>query len=375
MKRVVVASDSFKGCLSSLQVADAVEAGVKSVCPSCEVVKLSVADGGEGTVQALATAMNGEIVTVLVKDPLGRDISASYAMIRETGTAVIEVSAASGLTLLSPQERNPLAASSYGSGQLVSDALSRGCRNILMCIGGSAVNDAGMGMLSALGFRFLDADGNRLEGSGADMAKVCDVDSSQVDPALGETVFTVACDVDSPFCGPRGAAYVFAPQKGAGPDDVKILDEGMSHFACVIREMTGTDVMNIQGAGAAGGVGGAMASFLGAELKRGAEMVLDAVRLDELLSAADLVITGEGCVDGQTLTGKLPYCVAQRSAKAEVPVVAICGRAEVYECQYLDAIIPVTPDGMSLNEAMLPSVASENIKKAVASFIHDSLHI
>ena len=375
MKRVVVASDSFKGCLSSLQVADAVEAGVKSVYPSCEVVKLSVADGGEGTVQALSDAMNGEIVSILVKDPLGREVSASYAMIREKETAVIEVSAASGLTLLSPQERNPLAASSYGSGQIISDALSRGCRNFLMCIGGSAVNDAGMGMLSALGFRFLDEEGNRLEGSGADMSEVCDVDLSQVHPALGEAVFTVACDVDSPFCGTQGAAYVFAPQKGASPEQVKILDEGMSHFASVMKKLTGIDVINIPGAGAAGGIGGAMASFLGAELKSGAEMVLDAVRFDEVLSDTDMVITGEGCLDGQTMTGKLPYCVAQRSAKAEVPVAAVCGRAEVDECQYFGAIIPVTPAAMPLNEAMIPSVASENIKKAVASFLHDRLHI
>ena len=375
MKRVVVASDSFKGCLSSLQVADAVEAGVKSVCPSCEVVKLAVADGGEGTVQALATAMNGEIVSILVKDPLGREVSASYAMIREKETAVIEVSAASGLTLLSPQERNPLAASSYGSGQIISDALSRGCRNFLMCIGGSAVNDAGMGMLSALGFRFLDEEGNRLEGSGADMSEVCDVDLSQVDPALGEAVFTVACDVDSPFCGTQGAAYVFAPQKGASPEQVKILDEGMSHFASVMKKLTGIDVINIPGAGAAGGIGGTMASFLGSELKSGAEMVLDAVRFDEVLYDTDMVITGEGCLDGQTMTGKLPYCVAQRSAKADVPVAAVCGRAEVDECQYFGAIIPVTPAAMPLNEAMIPSVASENIKKAVASFLHDRLHI
>lgn len=375
MKRVVVASDSFKGCLTSLQVADAVEAGVKSVYPSCEVVKLSVADGGEGTVQALSDAMNGEIVSILVKDPLGREVSASYAMIREKETAVIEVSAASGLTLLSPQERNPLAASSYGSGQIISDALSRGCRNFLMCIGGSAVNDAGMGMLSALGFRFLDEEGNRLEGSGADMSEVCDVDLSQVDPALGEAVFTVACDVDSPFCGTQGAAYVFAPQKGASPEQVKILDEGMSHFASVMKKLTGIDVINIPGAGAAGGIGGTMASFLGAELKSGAEMVLDAVRFDEVLSDTDMVITGEGCLDGQTMTGKLPYCVAQRSAKADVPVAAVCGRAEVDECQYFGAIIPVTPAAMPLNEAMIPSVASENIKKAVASFLHDRLHI
>lgn len=375
MKRVVVASDSFKGCLTSLQVADAVEAGVKSVCPSCEVVKLPVADGGEGTVQALSAAMNGEIVSVTVKDPLGRSVSASYAVISETGTAVIEVSAASGLTLLSPQERNPLAASSYGSGLLISDALSRGCRNFLMCIGGSAVNDAGMGMLSALGFRFLDEDGNRLEGCGADMAKVCDVDFSQLNPALEESKFTVACDVDSPFCGPEGAAYVFAPQKGAGPDDVKLLDEGMSHLASVIKRVTGKDILNIPGAGAAGGIGGALASFLDATLKRGAEMVLDAVGFDDVLSCADIVFTGEGCLDGQTLTGKLPYCVAQRSAKAGVPVAAVCGRAEVGECQYLDAIVPVTPDSLPLSEAMMPYTASENIKKAVASYIHDRLHL
>ena len=375
MKRFVVASDSFKGCLTSLQVADAVEAGVKSVCPSCEVVKVSVADGGEGTVQALSAAMNGEIVSVIVKDPLGRSVSASYAVIPQTGIAVIEVSAVSGLTLLSPQERNPLAASSYGSGQLVSDALSRGCRRFLMCIGGSAVNDAGMGMLSALGFRFLDKDGNRLEGCGADMVKVCDVDISQVAPALCESVFTVACDVDSPFCGPEGAAYVFAPQKGAGPYEVRILDEGMFHFASVIQRVTGKDVRNLSGAGAAGGIGGALASFLGATLKRGADMVLDAVRFDEVLSCADFVFTGEGRLDGQTLTGKLPYSVALRAVEAGIPAAAVCGRAEVDECRYLDAIIPVTPDDLPLSEAMQPSVASENIMKAVASYIHDRLHL
>lgn len=366
--KIIAASDSFKGSLSSAQVADAVEAGIRDVFPSCNVVKLPVADGGEGTVEALCAALGGERVFLIVRDPLGRPVEASYAILTDSRTAVIEMSAASGLTLLRPEERNPMKTSSYGTGEMIADALSRGCRRFLICIGGSATNDAGMGMLSALGFRFMDAEGKSLEGRGEDLQMICAVDRAGMSPALTESEFIVACDVDSPFCGPLGAARVFAPQKGADASMVEALDRGMSHFAEVILDASGKDVRDLPGAGAAGGLGGAFAAFLGAGLKKGADMVLDVLSFDEVLDGADHVFTGEGRLDSQTETGKLPWCVAHRAACAGVPVVAVCGQSETEDCEWLDAVLPVTPESMPLSEAMDPDVAASNIRCAVREY-------
>lgn len=360
--KVVVASDSFKGCLTSIQVADAVEKGIHVHWPDCQVMKLAVADGGEGTIEALLTTMGGRNVKVKVQDPLGRPIEAEYAILKD-GTAVIEMSKASGLTLLHLSERNPLHTSTYGTGQLIADALHKGCRKFLIGIGGSATNDAGTGMLEALGYRFLDAEGNVLKGVGLSLEAIMTIDTSAAIPELRSAEFIVACDVESPFHGPKGAAHVYAPQKGASPEMVDFLDNGLKHFADIIRSTTGKDISDMPGAGAAGGLGGAFKAFLNAELRKGADMVLDAIGFDEIIKDADLVITGEGKIDSQTLNGKLPSAVAQRASARNIPVMAICGRTEVESLPCFASICPVTPQEMPLEQAMQPDIAMENIKE------------
>ena len=368
MHKVVVASDSFKGCLSSWQVAEAVSNGVHDVMPECEVVNLAVADGGEGTGEALSHALDGVRRTVSVSDPLGRQVDASYYICSDK-TAVMEMSQACGLTLLMPQERNPMHASTYGFGQMIADALSEGIRRFIIGIGGSATNDAGIGMLASLGYRFMDKDGNELKPCGASLAEIEVVDLRYVNPSLKDAEFMVACDVDSPFCGPDGAAYVYGPQKGATLQMVEDLDEGMRSFAKVISSTTGVEVADMPGAGAAGGLGGALKAFLNASMHRGADMVLDAVGFDQAIKDADLVITGEGRIDSQTLTGKLPYVVAERAAYRNIPVVAICGYAQVDALPMFRSILPVTPDDMPLSLAMEPQTASINIRNAVSDFM------
>ena len=370
MHKVVVASDSFKGCLSSWQVAEAVEKAVRDVMPGCDVVKLAVADGGEGSMDALVTTLGCEAASLVVSDPLGRPVKADYAVLDDS-SAVIEMARASGLTLLLPEERNPMITSTYGTGQLISDALDRGCRRFMICIGGSATNDAGTGMLEALGYRFIDSEGNLLTGCGGALSRISSIDVSNVHPALQESRFIVACDVDSPFCGPDGAAYVYGPQKGATPEMVEELDEGMRHFAAVISRTTGVDVTDMPGAGAAGGLGGALRAFMKAQMRRGADMVLDAVGFDQAIKDADLVITGEGRIDRQTLTGKLPYVVAQRAASANISVVALCGCAEVDSLPVFRAILPVTPENMPISSAMEPQTASINVQNAVRDLMRE----
>lgn len=368
MKKIVVASDSFKGSLTSLEVAGSAEQGIHEVFPECEVVKVNVADGGEGTMDALCSTLGGKWVTVAAADPLGRPRDVSYVVLGDGKTAVIEMSAASGLPLLEPQERNPMLTSTFGTGQMIADALSRGCRRFLVGIGGSATNDAGMGMLEALGFRFLDKDGKVLPGRGESMSEVVDIDMGHVSEELEESGFIIACDVDSPFCGPRGAAYVFSPQKGADPQMVATLDAGMAHLAGVIARVTGKDVKDVPGAGAAGGLGGGFLAFLNARLERGIEMVLDAIAFDDIIRGADLVITGEGRVDSQTLTGKTPFGIMKRAQKQNIRTVAIGGSVMLGEdddVSGFDMVIPVTPEGMPLEEAMKTETASANVREAV----------
>lgn len=360
--KVVVASDSFKGCLSSIRVAEAVEKGIHSIHPDCQVQKLAVADGGEGTIEALLTTIGGHMVKADVLDPLGRPIIAEYAIL-EDGTAVIEMSKASGLTLLHQSERNPLMTSTYGTGQLIADAFSKGCRKFLIGIGGSATNDAGTGMLEALGYRFMDAEGNILKGEGRSLESIMTIDTSAAIPELKSAEFIVACDVDSPFHGQKGAAYVYAPQKGATPQMVELLDNGLKHFADIIKGTTGKNISEMPGAGAAGGLGGAFKAFLNADLKKGADMVLDAIGFDQMVEDADLVITGEGKIDSQTLNGKLPSAVAQRASARNIPVMAICGRTEVESLPCFASICHVTPQEMPLEQAMQPDIAMENIKE------------
>lgn len=368
MKKIVVASDSFKGSLTSLEVAAGAEQGIHEVFPECEVVKVNVADGGEGTMDALRSTLGGQWVTVAAADPLGRPRDVSYVVLGDGNTAVIEMSAASGLPLLEPQERNPMLTSTFGTGEMIVDALSRGCRRFLVGIGGSATNDAGMGMLEALGFRFIDKDGKVLPGRGESMSEVVDIDMSHVSPEVKESEFIIACDVDSPFCGPRGAAYVFSPQKGADPQMVAELDAGMEHLAEVIVRTTGKDIRNIPGAGAAGGLGGGFLAFLNSRLERGIEMVLDAIAFDDIIRGSDLVITGEGRVDSQTLTGKTPFGIMKRAQKQNIRTVAIGGSVKLGDdddVSGFDSIWPVTPEGMPLEEAMKAETASANVRETV----------
>ena len=391
--KIVIASDSFKGSLASIEVAQSIEMGILDVFPSCDVVKVAVADGGEGTMDALCQSLGGKVVRIPVEDPIGRTINASYVILEDGNTAVLEMSSASGLTLLTPAERNPMLTSTYGTGQLIDDAIGRGCRRFLVGIGGSATNDAGMGMLKALGYRFLDADGNELSGIGASLSKVCRIDDSRVLQAVRESEFIVACDVDSPLYGPDGAAYVFAPQKGADPEMVRALDDGLRHFAevtamymnssenrssanldkkdgCLLFNGNGIQGRSsMPGAGAAGGLGYAFVTFLGARLKRGVDMVLDAIGFDKMIEGADLVITGEGRIDAQTLTGKTPYGVLQRASRQGIPVMALAGLVDLDDSSGFTAIRQITPPDMRLSEAMLPAVASANLRRTISALL------
>ena len=370
--KIVIASDSFKGSLASIEVAQSIEMGIFDVFPSCDVVKVAVADGGEGTMDALSQSLGGRFIRIPVEDPIGRTINAPYVILEDGNTAVLEMSSASGLTLLTPAERNPMLTSTYGTGQLIDDAIGRGCRRFLVGIGGSATNDAGMGMLTALGYRFLDAEGNELPGAGASLSKVCGIDCSGVSQAVRDSEFIVACDVDSPLYGPDGAAYVFAPQKGADPDMVKALDDGLRQYADAVASGEASimkDAASMPGAGAAGGLGYAFVAFFGARLQRGVDMVLDAVGFDSIIEGADLVITGEGRIDAQTLTGKTPYGVLQRASRQNIPVIALAGSVALDDSSGFTAIRQITPPDMQLSEAMLPAVASANLRRTISALL------
>ena len=364
--KILVASDSFKGSLSSLEVARAVCQGVLDILPDSQVRLFNVADGGEGLVESLTDALGGEIIKVSVSDPLFRPVCAAYGI--KDGVAIMEMAASSGLPLLKAEERNPSLTTTYGVGEMILDALGRGCRKFLVGIGGSATTDCGMGMLSALGCKFFSADGQLLKGIGADMALVASVDASGMDSRLSESEFTVACDVSNPLYGTDGAAYVFGPQKGADPEMVRALDNGLRNISTYMPE----GVAEFPGAGAAGGLGAAFKAFLGARLQPGIEMVLDAIGFDDALAGVDLVITGEGKMDFQTASGKTAAGVLKRSSAAGVPVAALAGKVEM--CPELEAmgfrsITQVTPEGCPLEEAMRKDVATENVRKAAAKVI------
>lgn len=370
--KIIIASDSFKGCLSSREVGEAAAQGVKCTIPDATVEIIPVADGGEGTMETLGKALNGRMTSALVTDPLGRKITAGYYISGQT--AILEMAAASGLTLISAKKRNPLLTTSYGTGELIRDALMKGCRNFLIGIGGSATNDAGVGMLMALGFRFLDAEGNPVGLGGAEVGRIRSIDSSKALPQLKDASFIVACDVCNPLAGADGASRIFGPQKGADAETVRTLDAYLSSFAEVTHKIMGFDFSSRPGAGAAGGMGFAFLSFLGAELKPGVELILDALEFDRKIEDASLVITGEGRLDRQTCLGKTPFGVLNRCKLLDIPVVAIAGAVETAALPSLmkagfSGVYPVTPAGMPLSEAMIPTVASKNIKKAVAKII------
>ncbi|MBR5138308.1 MAG: glycerate kinase [Alistipes sp.] len=366
MKRITVAIDSFKGSLTSHEVACAFERGFHREFPQAEVCKVSVADGGEGTVEALVQTLGGEQVRIVASDPLMRGVEVCYGIVDGGRTAVMEMSAASGLPLLAIEERNPLKTTTYGTGEMIADALARGCRKFLVGIGGSATNDAGVGMLRALGFRFLDAEGQELIGGGEILAQIASIDDSGALEALREAEFVVACDVTNPLYGPEGAAYVFAPQKGADAAMVEQLDGGLRNFAEVVKRYNGEDVASLPGAGAAGGLGGGFKALLGARLERGIEMVLSAMHFDDIIAGSDLVVTGEGRLDSQTVMGKTPSGVLRAACKQGIPCIAIGGAIEY--CKELAesdfaAMFPVVSGPMPLERAMQKDVAEANVER------------
>lgn len=365
--KIVIASDSFKGSLTSAEVAQAATRGIKANHPDCEVVAVHVADGGEGTVEAVVEALGGEIITAHVSDPLGRPINARYGMVGDK--AIIEMAAASGLTLLRPDERNPWLTSTHGTGELIMDAIQRGCRQFLIGIGGSATNDAGTGMLQALGVRFYNADNQEItDCCGGRLHEIARINDSEVAESVRQSQFTVACDVETPFCGREGATVVFAPQKGADTHMVQQLEKGMASLAKVIENKYHIPIASMAGAGAAGGMGGALRAFLNATLKRGIDMVLDAIDFDTIIQGADLIITGEGKIDHQTAKGKTAKGILARAKAQDIPVIAIGGsveRCESVEQMGFAGIYPISEENIPLEIAMQPTIAAANIEKTI----------
>jgi glycerate kinase len=355
--KIVIAPDSFKESMSAMDAACAIEKGFKQVLPDAEYVKVPMADGGEGTVRSLVDATGGEIRKETVTGPLGTAVEAFYGLTGDRKTAVIEMAAASGIHLVPKEKRNPLVTTTKGTGELIRAALDQRVERIVIGIGGSATNDGGAGMAQALGARLLDRDGNPLGFGGGELSKLDSIDLSQLDPRLKEVHIEVACDVDHPLTGKRGASAVFGPQKGATPEMVTILDANLARFAQVVKETLGIDVDPIPGAGAAGGLGAGLIALLGASLKRGVDVVADAVQLDKHMAQASLVITGEGKIDGQTIHGKTPVGVAKRAKKYGVPVIGIAGMlGEDCDAVYrhgIDALFSIVPGTVSLETALL----------------------
>lgn len=373
-RKIVIASDSFKGSLTSWQVAEAAQRGVLNATDQYSIHKVAIADGGEGTTEALINSLDGKFVCITVNDPLLRPIKVRYGISGDGQTAIIELAAASGIALLRPEEMNPLETTTYGTGQMILDAYERGCRNFLIGIGGSATNDAAIGMLSALGFCFMDKNGKKIAYKGESLSQIVSIKlTKQAQQIIENSVFTVACDVTNPLFGRQGAAYIFAPQKGASPQMVEELDGGLRNFATVVQQFNGQQIQELPGAGAAGGVGGALKALLGARLMSGIEMVLDAVKFDELLKGCDLVITGEGRMDRQTISGKAPYGVLKRAQKYSVPVVAISGSVEdwiLLNQHGFTAIFPIQAQPNTIEDAMKCETTAQNIERTVNQIIN-----
>lgn len=381
IRKIVIASDSFKGSLTSAQVAEAAGQGIRDILPECNITSVTVADGGEGTLDAIAGRMAAEPAEAMVHDPLGRMIRASYGICMDSGrlTAIIESAAASGLTLLTSEERNPLHTSTFGTGELIRHAYERGCRKFIIGLGGSATNDGGAGMLEALGVRFIDADGRQVTGCcGSRLSAIRTINTSGFCIDINECEFIAACDVDTPFVGPDGASNIFARQKGADEKAIAELEEGMKYFAGVIRKNSGCNMSMVPGSGAAGGLGGALHVFMKAQLEKGIDLILDTVGFEGLISDADLIITGEGRIDSQTSKGKVASGILKRAGKT--PVIAIAGQVNLASDENdglgFRSIIQISPtpkDEAELKEVMNPETASENIRKAVSRYISSLL--
>lgn len=362
--KIVIAIDSLKGSLSSMEAGHAIEQGIRNVLPETKVLVKPLADGGEGTTEALVEGLGGDMVQVQVHGPLETPVNAAYGVIRESNTAIMEMAAAAGIILVGKDKR-PLDATTYGVGEMIRDAITRGCREFIIGIGGSATNDGGIGMLTALGYEFLDAEGKPAGiGAGAlyKVAKICD---DKVMSELKDCHFRIACDVTNPLCGENGSTYIYGPQKGVTVELRDELDHAMGAYAQVVKAYNGTDYAKTPGAGAAGGLGFAFLSFLSGELLPGIELVLNAVEMDKAMEGADLVFTGEGRLDYQTAMGKAPVGIAKMAKKHGAKVIALAGAVieGAQECneQGIDAYFPILRQVVTLDEAMDPATARKNM--------------
>ena len=364
--KVTVAIDSFKGSLSTFQAGNAVAEGVKLVYPDAETAVCPLADGGEGTVDAIVAATEGERVEVTVRGPLGTPVTSSYGLISRTKTAIMEMSAAAGITLVAEGDRNPLNTTTYGVGELIADAIKKGCRKFIVGIGGSATNDGGIGMLQALGFRFLDQDGNPVALGGKGLGDIAEIKIDSAMAELKDCVFCVACDVKNPLCGDNGCSAIYGPQKGATPEMIRDMDAWLGRFAELTKEVLPEADANIPGTGAAGGLGFAFLSYLNATLQSGIDLVIKETGLEEYIKNADIVVTGEGRLDGQSYMGKAPIGVAKLAKKYEKPVVAFSGcvtdDAVICNEHGIDAFFPILRTPCTLQEAMECEQAYKNLK-------------
>lgn len=367
--KVTIAIDSLKGSLSSLEAGHAIETGIKNVYPDADVHVRPLADGGEGTVEALTIGMGGELETITVTGPHGRPVSCQYGIIRENHTAIMEMATAAGITLVTEDERNPLKTTTYGVGEMILDAIQKGCRRFIVGIGGSATNDGGVGMLQALGYDFLDADGQPIPHCGAGLEVLASISSEHVVPELAECSFKIACDVNNPLCGPMGASAIYGPQKGATPEIVRTMDGWLAKYAELAKTVVPNADAEFPGTGAAGGLGFAFSVFTNAVLESGISIVLEETRLEEYVKNADIVITGEGRLDAQTVMGKAPSGVANIAKKYGKTVLAFAGAVteDAVHCNEhgIDAFFPILRGVVSLEDAMNAENARKNMEATV----------
>ncbi|MDE7130237.1 MAG: glycerate kinase [Lachnospiraceae bacterium] len=363
--KAVVAIDSLKGSLSSMEAGQAIAEGIHKADPQAEVVIRPLADGGEGTVDALVCGMNGKMHEVQVTGPLGTPVNCGYGIIEETKTAVIEMSGAAGITLVPEEKRNPLHTTTYGVGEVIKDAIAKGCRRFIIGIGGSATNDGGVGMLQALGFGFLDKEGNQVPFGAKGLERLEKITDTYVIPELAECEFRVACDVTNVLCGETGCSAVYGPQKGATPSMIMQMDKWLAYYASLAREKYPKAAPKQAGTGAAGGMGFAFLTFTNAVLESGIKIILEETRLEQYMEDADIVVTGEGRLDGQTAMGKAPVGVARLAGKHQIPVIAFAGSVtkEATECNKngIDAFFPILRSIVTLDEAMKPENAKANL--------------
>lgn len=364
--KVLISIDSFKGSISSVEGSKAIASGIIAVFPDAEIISLPLADGGEGTVEALVQATGGKFVQKKVTGPLQEKVEAVYGILGDKKTAVIEIAAACGLPLVPSDKRNPLVTTTFGVGELIYDAIEKGCREFIIGLGGSSTNDAGVGMLQALGFSCLNENNKEIGLGGAELQTIRQIHLDHVSPFLKECTFKVACDVNNPLYGSNGAANIFGPQKGATEEMIRELDKGLENFAQVVLQEFRKDIQQIAGAGAAGGLGAAFAGLLNAHLQSGIELVLEAMEMEKYLQGVNFVITGEGKMDGQTSMGKAPLGVAQLAKKYEIPVLALAGgvteeTAKLNELG-ITSYFSIVNAPMTLEEAMDPKVTYCNLK-------------